>query len=150
MPHPYILQVFSQPTAVSGELWTQWYLEEHIRDMVYFGVVKTASFYSLVGQPFACNSPPAHQSDNTSFLAHFQVEGPKPLSNPSFKEKVRQTTELWGGKRGREVGQLKDTASELLNVTENQQENEGAEVYSWNQSQENAKAHTRSQLLHRT
>lgn len=125
MPHPYILQVFSQPTAVSDELWRQWYLEEHIRDMVYFGVVKTACFYHAIGQVFSYNDPPAHQSDDTSFLAHFQVDSSKPLSNPNFKEKVRQTTELWGGKRGREVGQLKDIASELVTVVGNGQDPEG-------------------------
>lgn len=124
MPYPYILQVFSQPSAVSDEIWTQWYLEEHIRDMVYFGVIKTASFYHAIGSPLTCNDPPSHESDDTSFLAHFQTEGPKPLSNPNFKEKVRQTTELFDGKRGREVGRLKDTASQLTKVAGTEQESE--------------------------
>ena len=125
MPYPYILQVFSQPNAVSDDLWRQWYLEEHIRDMVYFGVVKTACFYHATSQTYSYNDPPVHQSDDTSFLAHFQVDSSKPLSNPIFKNKVRQTTELWGGKRGREVGQLKDIASELVSNVGEGEDSEG-------------------------
>lgn len=114
MPHPYLLQVFSQPHKVSPELWIQWYLEEHIRDMVHFGVVKTAAFYRASGITHIHLDEAKDGNEYKEFLAMFQTDRKKALTNPPFREKVRQTTALWGGKRGREVGQLADTESELV------------------------------------
>ena len=92
--------------------------------MVYFGAVKTASFYRASSPAMSFNSPPRHASDGRDFLAYFQTDRPKALSNPNFREKVRQTTELWEGKRGREVGEFADTESELIEDSRTGGENE--------------------------
>lgn len=52
MPNPFLLTIHSHPTKVSAETWTQFSLEEHIRDIVFFGVAKNAAFYRASSDTF--------------------------------------------------------------------------------------------------
>lgn len=114
MPCPYLIQVFSQPHEVSPEIWIQWYLEEHIRDMVYFGVAKKAAFYRASSDVLEHLVPPNDGNNGRSFLTLFHTDQKDALSCPEFREKVRQTTQRWGGKRGREVGEFKNEQVSLI------------------------------------
>ncbi len=105
MPEPYLIQVASEPHKVSPKIWTQWYLEEHLRDMVYFGVAQRASFYRGTSDLITNGDTPKDGSEGRSFLAMFQTPRKHGLRYPAFKEKVRQTTGLFDGRRGREVGE---------------------------------------------
>lgn len=82
--------------------------------MVYFGVAVNGSFYRAASPVYTHLDPPKDGNDQREFVVVFQTSREKALRYPAFKEKVRQTTELWGGKRGREVGELADTESELV------------------------------------
>ncbi|KAK5687865.1 hypothetical protein LTR17_026696 [Elasticomyces elasticus] len=107
-------------------MWIQWYLEEHIRDMVYFGVAKKAAFYRASCDVLEHLVPPNDGNNGRPFLTLFQTDRKDALSYPEFREKVRQTTQLWGGKRGREVGEFKDEQVSLIEGQGSPDSNEDA------------------------
>ena len=108
MPTPHLLRVGSRAVAVPEATWLQWYLEEHIRDMVHFRVSKTAAFYRSASEIFHSGAHMAEEdTDRMSFFALYQTERKRCLESPEFKDHVRQETGLWQpGLRGRDVGEF--------------------------------------------
>jgi hypothetical protein len=95
MPRPYLLSVHSQPTRLSNETWIKWYLEEHIRDMVYFGASKTGAFYQSSSDLFTSGSPPKDGSEEMKFLALYQTDRKGTNDSVEVRERVRKTSEMW-------------------------------------------------------
>ena len=104
MPRPYALQVTSGPIKVSEEIWTQWYTEEHIRDVVYSGASRTSAVYSASSNTVTSandqdgNITQPNDGAETNFLALYQSTTPHVLQNctlPDLKCKVRIHSSLF-------------------------------------------------------
>lgn len=95
MPRPYTLCVHSNPTKLSPELWKQWVLEEHIRDMVWHNVAKTAAFYQSSSEIFTSKSPPSDGTEEMPFLAVYQTDRGDVSSGAGGSDKVRLKSEMW-------------------------------------------------------
>ncbi|KAK3056527.1 hypothetical protein LTR09_002320 [Extremus antarcticus] len=96
MPQPYLLHVNSRPTIITPETYQQWYLEEHIRDMVYFNATKTGAVYHSSSSCSHSENHATNETDQMDFLAIYQTAQPDCLDTPEFKNNVRQRSELWG------------------------------------------------------
>ena len=127
MPRPYLLQVHSQPKSVSEDTWTQWYLEEHIRDMVYFKASRTGAFYRATSDVLTYLEPPNDGNDEKRFFAIYQLDRKGCLDTPEYKDNVRLRSALWddASLTCRDVGDLNPTEWELVEVLGS---------YEWNES----------------
>ena len=123
MPEQYLLHIFSTPVKVSTETWSQWYTEEHIRDMVHFKASRTAAVYqattnAVVSSAGSSQSP--YDLDNTgqsSFLALYQTDKAHCLDHPEYKDHVRLHSLLWSKELScHEAGQFTPTDLELVDV----------------------------------
>jgi hypothetical protein len=93
MPPPYLRQVPSQPTEVSEEVWKHFYLNQHLREMVYYGVAKTSALYKSMSEPMA--SEDDRPIIRKPFLAMYQSNTPDITKTPAFQKKVRLTYHEW-------------------------------------------------------
>ena len=130
MPRPYLLQVHSQPKHVPKETWTKWYLEEHIRDMVYFHAAQTAAFYRSSSESFTYLEPAEDGGDRMTFVALYQTDRKKCLQYPEFKDHVRQKSQLWNDESliGRDVGDFAIVDLELVEVLGSYEYNESMAI----------------------
>jgi len=116
MPQPYALQVFSQPKAVDEKAWTQWYTEEHLRDIVHFKAAATAALYREIAEPAGASEDEAQpfQGKGKTFYAFYQTEKPHPLTTLEFTTRVRTESELLpAGKTYFQSGDLQPLDLEL-------------------------------------
>ena len=107
MPADYLLQVHSHPVRVPITTWQQWYLEEHLRDMVYFKAAQTGAVYKAASNVIRTTNPndtalsrtlsatPPDGNDFKSFLALYQTDHEHCLDYPEYKDHVRLTSQLW-------------------------------------------------------
>lgn len=89
-PSPYLLHVNSRPTAVSNALWKQWYIEEHVPDLVNSGTSTRAAFYEEIGHPLGPN--PDHPR---KWLALYQTDYQECLKTKNYEDGVRHSSELY-------------------------------------------------------
>ena len=132
MPTPYLLSVHShpKPSKLSTQTWIQWYLEEHIRDMVYFGASKTGAFYTAASEIFTSNSPPKDGSESMDFLTLYQTDRKAVTESVEVREKVRKTSSMWKeegceGLTSFDVGDFVITEGVLIEILGNYEYNEG-------------------------
>lgn len=85
---PYLLYVNSKPTKVSDELWTKWYTEEHLPDLVSSKTSTRATFYKEL--------PPILGGDPNprNFLALYQTDFEESLKTENYTN-LRTTSELF-------------------------------------------------------
>lgn len=149
MPQQYLLHVHSHPVRVPLTTWTQWYTEEHLRDMVYFRAARTAAFYratssvlrsvGLVEEDTAALTlariPSATSPDGNDFkdfLALYQTDRKHCLESAEYRENVRLGSELWDAiSSSHDVGSFAPTDLELVEVLGSYSENEGTCLVSW-------------------
>ena len=135
MPAHYALQVFSQPTQVSEDTWTQWYTEEHIRDMVYFGASKTGSSYIASSPALTTGEFPQDGNASKNFLALYQTDRKHCLDHAEYKDKVRLRSELWDAKSScHDVGAFTPMDLELVEVLGSYEYNESEFDYLMHES----------------
>ena len=88
-PSQYMLHVNSRPTAVSNDLWKEWYKDEHLPDLQGAKVSDRATFYEEIGNPF--NPNPDHPR---KFLALYQTSLAELLKTSAYQG-IRKTSELF-------------------------------------------------------
>lgn len=122
MPRPYALEVTSRPTAISEDIWTQWYTTEHVRDVVYSGASRTGALYRANTSTVATNTPEGDASaqDDTTFLALYQTDHKSVFEaarSPDRKCKVRVYSELFQpGQTCYDVGDFRPCDLQLVEV----------------------------------
>ena len=87
---PYLLSVNSKPTAVSNDLWIEWYKVEHLPDLVNSRTSVRAAFYQEI--PHAFNPDP---QDPRPYLALYQTDFEEPLKTDNYLENVRHGSEMF-------------------------------------------------------
>ena len=87
MPSQYALHVFSNPTAVSDNVWEKWYLNEHLPDMVNSKTTTRASWYRQV--PGKSTTKDADQK----YVALYQTDEKFCLDTDNFRKDVRIKSE---------------------------------------------------------
>ena len=85
----YLLHVNSGPKVVSNPLWKQWYIDEHLPDLVNAKSCSRASFWEEIGSPL--NPNPDHPR---KFLALYQTDFEELLKSEEYKG-IRNTSELF-------------------------------------------------------
>ena len=92
----YLLHVNSKPTKVSNDLWAQWYVEEHLPDLVSSKTSTRATFYKELPPLFegASNSP-------RSFLALYQTDFQESLKTENYTN-LRTTSDFFPKEGGTE------------------------------------------------
>ncbi|EMC96629.1 hypothetical protein BAUCODRAFT_148210 [Baudoinia panamericana UAMH 10762] len=135
MPQPYLLQEHSHSTQVPPAIWSQWYTEERNRDMVHFGICKTAAFYRATSDtlgmqtsgPFAFiknsammrfgTATSGEEGGGEAYLAWYQTDRRRCLECPEYEIHVRQTNELWDAESiCHDVGSFEIADLELVEV----------------------------------
>ncbi|KAF2169027.1 hypothetical protein M409DRAFT_21038 [Zasmidium cellare ATCC 36951] len=86
---PYLLHVNSKPTKVSDDLWTQWYTEEHLPDLVSSKTSTRATFYKELPSLFGGES-----KNPRNFLALYQTDFQECLKTENYTN-LRTTSELF-------------------------------------------------------
>lgn len=86
---PYLFHVNSCPKVVSDQLWRQWYVEEHLSDLVGAKSCDRATFYEEIPSPL--NDKPDHPK---KFLALYQTGFEELLKSDEYKG-IRTTSELF-------------------------------------------------------
>jgi hypothetical protein len=86
---PYLLHVNSRPTVVSNPLWKEWYIKEHLPDLVGAKSCDRATFYEEIPHPL--NENPDHPR---KFLALYQTGFEELLKSDEYKG-IRKTSELF-------------------------------------------------------
>lgn len=94
---PYLLHVNSRPIIVSDKLWKEWYVDEHLPDLVNSGISVRATFYEEIPAPF--NPSPTHPR---KFLALYQTDFKESLKTENYTA-LRTTSEMFA-KEGGKVG----------------------------------------------
>lgn len=89
-PSEFLLHVNSRPITVSDELWKQWYVKEHLPDLVNSKTTNRAAFYEEIGHPLAPN--PDHPR---KWLALYQTDHEEAMSTKQFEEGVRHSSEMF-------------------------------------------------------
>ena len=79
-PSQYLLHVNSGPTAVSNGLWKEWYIEEHLPDLLNAKSCNRATFYEEIGSPLD-----AHPSHPRKFLALYQSDFEELLKSDEYQ-----------------------------------------------------------------
>ncbi|TKA80860.1 hypothetical protein B0A55_02337 [Friedmanniomyces simplex] len=111
MPQKYLHQVHSHPIRVPLSTWEQWYTEEHLRDIVYHGIAKTAALYKAssnvvrsaagdnedasLGLTRVASATMPDGNDFKQFLALYQADREHPCDSEDYEGNVRETSELW-------------------------------------------------------
>lgn len=85
---PYLLHVNSKPTKVSNDLWSEWYIKEHLPDLVSSKTSNRATFYKEL-PPLLGGEPPAR-----NFLALYQTDYEESLKTEHYTN-LRTTSELF-------------------------------------------------------
>ena len=85
----YLLHVNSGPKVVSNALWKQWYIDEHLPDLVNAKSCSRASFWEEIESPL--NPNPDHPR---KFLALYQTDFEELLKSDEYKG-IRSTSELF-------------------------------------------------------
>lgn len=127
MPRPYTLQVSSRPVKVSEDVWTQWYTEEHIRDLVFSGASKTSAVYRATSGPITVNvtgdnsgKASENSSNDTTFLALYQSATKHVLEAcraPDLNCKVRIHSSLFDdGQTCYDVGTFRPVDLQLVEI----------------------------------
>lgn len=88
-PALYLLHVNSRPNHVSNKLWEEWYIAEHLPDLVNSKTSIRATFYEEIPTPA---SPTL--SHPRKFLALYQTDFPESLETRNYKD-LRTTSELF-------------------------------------------------------
>ena len=128
MPRPYLLEVFSQPSQVSEDIWTKWYLEEHIRDMVYFKASRTGALYRSSSEIIQSGNVPTDGSENMKYLALYQTDRKHCLDFSEFKDHVRKKSKLWDERLiSFDVGDFVPRESALIEILGSYEHIEGME-----------------------
>ena len=123
MPRPYILEVHSETTKVSEEIWEQWYTEEHIRDMVYHKVSRTGAFYRSSSETIYSGAMPKNGSEGMKFYALYQTDR---KHDPESEGVVRKSSGLWNANLSFcDVGELVCRECALVEVLGSYEYNEG-------------------------
>ncbi|KAK4500052.1 hypothetical protein PRZ48_008238 [Zasmidium cellare] len=86
---PYLLHVNSRPSKVSDDLWTQWYIEEHLPDLVSSKTSNRATFYKELPPLFDGAS-----DSQRNFLALYQTDFQECLKTENYAN-LRKTSELF-------------------------------------------------------
>lgn len=86
---PYLLHVNSRPTTVSNPLWKEWYIKEHLPDLVGAKSSTRATFYEEIPSPL--NPNPDHPR---KFLALYQTDFEELLKSEEYQG-IRTTSELF-------------------------------------------------------
>ena len=99
-PSPYLLHVNSRPKEVSNPLWVEWYITEHLPDLVGAKSSDRATFYEETG--FATNPYPDHPR---KFLALYQSQFEELLKSEEYLG-IRTTSELFTkeGSKSNKIG----------------------------------------------
>lgn len=110
---PYLLHVNSKPTKVSDDLWTKWYTEEHLPDLVSSKTSTRATFYREL-PPILGGEP-----NPRNFLALYQTDFEESLKTENYTN-LRTTSELFpkegGTKHIGENGDFDARNYELIQV----------------------------------
>jgi hypothetical protein len=124
MPPQYLRQVPSQPTKVSEEVWKHFYLNQHLREMVYYGVAKTSALYQSTSDIIAADNSKA--VIGKPFVAMYQSNTPEITNTPAFHEKVRLSYHEWDpGSTVYDVSDLAGHEFTLVEVLGSYEYNEG-------------------------
>ena len=100
-PSPYLLHVSSKPTQVSQKLWEQWYIDEHLPDLVNSKTAVRATFYKEIAEPTpACDHP-------RKYLALYQTKFEECLKTKNYTE-LRKTSELFKAEGGANSNGIQD------------------------------------------
>jgi len=89
-PLPYLLHVNSRPTVVSSEVWRQWYVTEHLPDLVNSKTATRAAFYEEIAMPAGPESDHPRK-----FLAIYQTDIEEALLSEQCRTGVHRTSELF-------------------------------------------------------
>ncbi|KAJ9503579.1 hypothetical protein H2202_000718 [Exophiala xenobiotica] len=104
MSSQHLLFVNSRPQPGSGvddDLWTKWYIEEHLPDLVNSKTSPRAAFYRET-HDFALATKEPHPR---KFLALYQTDFEEPLKSKNFVDGVRHSSDMWPqGKGDTEIG----------------------------------------------
>ena len=100
-PSTYLLHVNSRPKSVSNSLWVEWYVDEHLPDLVNAKSCDRATFYEEIGSPL--NPDPDHPR---KYLALYQTEFEELLKSDEYKG-IRKTSELFA-KEGAKSNLIQD------------------------------------------
>lgn len=87
--NPYLLHVNSRPKIVSNPLWVEWYIDEHLPDLVNAKSCSRATFYEEVS--WSLNPNPDHPR---KFLALYQTDFEELLKSNEYQG-IRSTSELF-------------------------------------------------------
>ena len=91
---PYLLHVNSRPKLVSDEVWQEWYVKEHLPDLVNEGCAVRATFHTeVVSGPTVIEGPT--DSNPRKYLALYQSDIPECLDTDNYRKGVRKTSELF-------------------------------------------------------
>ncbi|KAK5175591.1 uncharacterized protein LTR77_000730 [Saxophila tyrrhenica] len=118
MPQPYLLHVHSQPTTIAPQVYHQWYLEEHIRDMVYFKVMKNSAIYQSTSDALLSSNSNAQKTDSMPFLALYQTARSNCLESAEFKNNVRVRSRLWDPDLKKHLSEVCEHSTQQLKLVE--------------------------------
>jgi len=95
-PSPYLLRVNSGP-KISPDLWQQWYVDEHVPDLVFDGKVSTRAALYRATHNFTLGTKSPKADDEKEFLALYQTDHAEVLEQEGYK-RLRTTSEMLPGK----------------------------------------------------
>lgn len=131
MPRPYLHTVHSKPTKVSDSIWRQWYLEEHIRDMVYSKISRTGALYKSNTETFSYLNPSSSAIDQLDYVALYQTDKPSSSwDQKQYQENVRLKSQLWDNDLTCfDVADVARADFELVEILGSYEHNEGMSTY---------------------
>ena len=91
---PYLMHINSRPKLVSDEVWQEWYIKEHLPDLVNHGCAVRATFHTeVLSGPTVIDGP--SESNPRKYLALYQSDIPECLDTDNYRKGVRKTSELF-------------------------------------------------------
>lgn len=131
MPSPFALFVYSNPSKVSEDVWKEWYLKEHLRDMVYHKASRTGAFYQSSSHIITSREPPKDRSEDMKFLAIYQTAQAGTLKANWSNPLIRNTSKRWEeGLHHWDVGDLVRAEGNLIEVLGSYEHIEGIDYKS--------------------